>query len=81
MVEAQLFGKPIIAFKAGGALEIIKNGETGIFFDHQTVDSLVNVLANFNENVYNITACRKNALRFTFRAFEQQILQTIKELI
>ncbi len=81
MVEAQAFGKPVIAFKAGGALEIVQEGETGVFFEKQTVDSLAHVLANFNENVYNNKACIKNALRFTFENFEKQLLQTIKEIV
>lgn len=79
MVEAQAFGKPVIAFKAGGALEIIEQGKTGTFFESQTVDALAHVLANFNENVYNNKACRENALRFSFETFKKQLLEAIKK--
>ncbi|HUD04861.1 MAG TPA: glycosyltransferase, partial [Patescibacteria group bacterium] len=70
MVEAQSFGKPVIAYRGGGALDIIKEGVTGTFFDQQTVGSLKQVLKSFNKNSYNTKLCRENAERFTFAQFE-----------
>ncbi len=35
-VEAQAAGRPVLALRAGGALETIREGKTGIFFDAQT---------------------------------------------
>ncbi len=73
MAEAQLFGKPVIAYRAGGALEIVQEGITGTFFDTQTVASLVSVLKSFHEKGYNSEACKRNAKRFTFAQFEKGI--------
>jgi len=39
-LEAQSFYKPVLAFGRGGALETVKQGKTGIFFDKQTEESL-----------------------------------------
>src|SRR3989344_334017 len=42
-LEAQALGKPVIAFKAGGALETVTS-KTGLFFEEQTVDCLVQAI-------------------------------------
>jgi glycosyltransferase involved in cell wall biosynthesis len=78
MVEAQYFGKPVIAFRAGGALDIIKEGKTGEFFNKQTVSSLKAVLEKFENRRYNYKLCRKNALRFSFLHFKKGLLSQIK---
>lgn len=73
MAEAQYFGKPVIAYKAGGALEIVKEGETGVFFDEQNAQALIKVLEKFNERSYNSEACRKNAEKFAFKEFKSKL--------
>ncbi len=78
MAEAQSFGKPIIAFKGGGALDIIQKGVTGEFFENQTPESLIEVLEKFESTSYNSNLCRENALRFSFDNFKKQILEIIK---
>ncbi|MEX1112491.1 MAG: glycosyltransferase, partial [Candidatus Andersenbacteria bacterium] len=39
-LEAAASGKPTIAFRAGGAIETVVDGVTGVFFDEQTPASL-----------------------------------------
>ena len=78
MVEVQLSGKPVIAYGAGGALEIVRNGKTGIFFRYQTVDSLCSVLKKFSDNRYNGMDCKINAKRFSDRAFKKAIIKFLK---
>lgn len=73
MVEAQAFGKPVIAFRGGGALEIIQAGKTGEFFNEQTPESLKQVLKRFNDKSYNTKLCRENAERFSFAQFEKSL--------
>lgn len=46
-IEAMATGTPVIAYKAGGALDYIKEGKTGLFFTEQTVESLCGVLESF----------------------------------
>lgn len=77
MVEAQNFGKPIIAFKKGGALDIVREGITGEFFESQTPESLIKVLEKFNSKSYNSKLCRENAERFSFQNFKSSFLETI----
>jgi len=41
MAEALAAGRPVLAYGRGGALDIVEPGETGLFFQEQTVDCLV----------------------------------------
>lgn len=77
MAEAQAFGKPVIAFKGGGAIDIIKEGITGEFFDKQTPNSLKETLAKFKDSSYNSKLCRENAERFSFEKFKNDLKRFI----
>lgn len=79
MAEANSFGKPVIAYQAGGAKEIIKAGKTGVFFTPQTVSELVSVLKKFNEHDYNSNVCRENAERFSFDHFQNELNSFINQ--
>lgn len=52
IVEAQAAGCPVIAYKAGGALETVIEGRTGLFFEEQSTASLSDVIKRFNELAY-----------------------------
>lgn len=73
MAEAQFFGKPVIAFAAGGALDIVKNGKTGKLFYKQDVEALVNALKSFDESVYNKRDILESAKRFSFEKFRSDL--------
>lgn len=69
-LEAQACGTPVIAYGKGGALEtIVESGpnQTGLFFDHQTVNSLCSAINRFESLDSKIIPedCRKNAIRFS----------------
>lgn len=77
MVEAQSFGKPVLAFRGGGALDIIKEGVTGDFFERQDEEVLEKALEKFNNKRYNAKLCTENALRFSFENFKENLLKEI----
>jgi glycosyltransferase involved in cell wall biosynthesis len=77
MVEAQAHGKPVIAYRKGGATEIVKDGITGEFFDTQTPESLIAVLKSFDHSRYNKNDCIANSQRFSFKQFEKKILEVV----
>jgi len=79
MVEVQLAGKPVIAYKAGGAVEIVQEGVTGVFFNKQTVASLSQVLINFKDSRYNGNDCRKNGRRFSEKKFKTAFMTLLKK--
>lgn len=77
MLEAQSFGKPVIAFKGGGALEIINEGVTGEFFENPTPESLKEVLINFTQSRYNSKNCKEQVRKFSFKEFEQKLINFV----
>jgi glycosyltransferase involved in cell wall biosynthesis len=68
-VQAQAAGRPVIAFKGGGALDTVIPGKTGVFFEEQTVESLAQALQSFDESAYDPAAIRAHALRFDSAVF------------
>lgn len=80
-LEAQSFGKPVIAYKAGGALETIIDGETGIFFEKQTVDSLEKAMRKFNKMQFDKKSCINNATRFNKENFCKEFVKLVKQNI
>ena len=46
-VEAQAAGRPVLAYRAGGALETVVEGRTGWFFDRQEVGGVVEAIQRF----------------------------------
>jgi glycosyltransferase involved in cell wall biosynthesis len=72
-VEAQAAGRPVIAFRGGGALDSVVEGETGMFFDEQTGGSLAEAVTRFEGRSFEPAACRANAARFRPEEFRAQI--------
>ena len=70
-VEALAAGTPVIAYKAGGALDYVVPGQTGEFFEEQTVESLAEALRKFNPSKYNDAAIRKSAEKFSTVNFQK----------
>ncbi len=52
-VEAMAHGKPVLAHKSGGHLETVIDGETGLLFENNTVESLSETLTKFDEMIKN----------------------------
>ncbi|MFC3213695.1 glycosyltransferase [Novosphingobium panipatense] len=48
-VEVMASGRPVIAYRKGGALDTVIDGQTGIFFDDQTVASLMDAVSRFED--------------------------------
>lgn len=86
-VEAQACGTPVIAFGKGGALETVqglnKPNPTGVFFDHQTIESLQTAIHIFETNADKCTPanCTQNAARFNPEQFKASLLSFVQEKI
>ena len=72
-VEAQACGRPVIAFRSGGALESIVESKTGVFFDEQTEASLISTVKKFETMSFESKGIRENALRFDKEVFKKKI--------
>lgn len=78
--EAQAAGVPVIAYSKGGTAEIVKDGETGILFDRQSVKVLKDAIMKFQTLPLNKEACRKNALRFDTKRFQTEFRDYIETM-
>ncbi len=78
-LEAQSCGRPVIAFKAGGALETIVESKTGLFFQSQTAEALIRAVKKFKKMKFAPAACRKNALKFDKEVFKKKFKDYIEE--
>jgi glycosyltransferase involved in cell wall biosynthesis len=76
-LEAQALGKPVIAFKKGGALETVRSGETGYFFDTLTPGSLLAAIEELDKTGYNEKSCHQNAETFS----KEKFIDTFQRLV
>ncbi len=72
-IEAQASGTPVIAFRGGGALETIVEGETGFFYNDAEPGSLMGAIGLFEKNDIDPKKCRSNSLRFDITIFTEKI--------
>lgn len=77
-VEAQAAGTPVIAFGRGAALETVIDNETGLFFEEQTVPSVLNAIKRFEATEFDPIRARENALRFNKERFKNEMTRFIK---
>ncbi|PJE69358.1 glycosyltransferase family 4 protein [Candidatus Shapirobacteria bacterium CG10_big_fil_rev_8_21_14_0_10_38_14] len=71
-LEAQSCGRPIVACKAGGALETVIENKTGLFFEKQNEEELIAAIKKFEKLKFDPKDCRQNALRFNQKEFEKK---------
>ena len=64
-VEAQSAGTPVIALRAGGALESVIENETGLFFDTQSPEALAEAILHFESVSWDSALCRRQAGKFS----------------
>lgn len=88
-VEAQAYGKPVIAYAAGGALEtVVPAGEkgilgypTGVFFPEQTPESLNGAVDRMeaSRGAFEPSLIRQHAMRFDRKRFKSEIMDCLAE--
>lgn len=79
VLEAASCGKPTVAFGAGGALETVKPGVTGLFFREQTADALLTALAHFERRTFDPLLIRRHAEQFSRAVFMQRVGSIVQQ--
>jgi glycosyltransferase involved in cell wall biosynthesis len=79
IVEAQAAGCPVIAYRGGGALETVIDGETGLFFAEQSAGSLIEAVQRFLESdcCFHTDAMTENAHRFSKARFQRSFQEFV----
>jgi glycosyltransferase involved in cell wall biosynthesis len=81
-IEAQAAGCPVIAYKDGGAVETVKENVTGLFFDEQTPESLIDAMNRFEKNEGKFsdrTQFSTHVQQFSKNAFIERVRKIIDE--
>ena len=69
-LEANASGRPVIAYGAGGALETVREGVTGVLFNAQTADALAGGVRRAAATTWDPIAIRRHAESFSATGFE-----------
>ncbi len=80
-VEAQASGKPVIAYKHSGVKESVIDGTTGMLFDDQSEDSLVNCITKFSTIKISSENCHRNSAKFGIKIFEKKFKEEINKIL
>jgi len=80
-VEAQACGTPVIAYRKGGGLETVVDGETGLFFQEQSVESLQDAVRRFEKGSYHFEPLllRRNAEQFSKGRFQREFQKFVED--
>ena len=79
-LEAQALGKPVIAFGKGGALETVTS-KTGLFFEEQTVDCLLQAISKLQNTKIDPQDCRQNVAKYDKEIFKKNFQQAVASLV
>jgi glycosyltransferase involved in cell wall biosynthesis len=80
-VEAMAAGTPVIAYKAGGALDYVEPGITGEFFTEQSAESLAKALQKFAPKKFNSKIIQDMARKFSPAAFRKKFLADLEDFM
>ncbi len=78
-LQAQAAGRPVIAYRGGGALDTVIPGVTGEFFDAMTVESLAGALKRFDAARYSPATMHDHALKFDRAVFDRAITSCVDQ--
>jgi len=77
-LEAMASGRPVIAYRGGGALETVVEGRTGSFFDEQTPESIINIVKTFDPGKFNPIDIKNHAGKFDKEIFKDKIRRCLE---
>lgn len=77
-VEVNSLGRPVVAYAAGGALDTIVDGQSGVLFREPTVISVAEALLKVQDLDWNGARIQQNAMRFDRSVFEQKLAQAVQ---
>lgn len=78
-VEAMARGKPVVAYGAGGALETVVDGETGVLFDRATARGMATAIERLESLTIEPTVARARALEFDVTVFRRRWQQLLAD--
>ena len=82
-LEAQACGTPVIAYGKGGSLETVVENKTGIFFDEQRAEAVVEAVTRFEsiEDRFDLKEIRNHAERFSIERFQNEFKNFVQKAV
>lgn len=80
-VECMASGRPVVAYAAGGALETVVDGVTGLLFTQPTPACLGAALRTASELVVEPAELQAHAARYDVPVFERRLRQALEEAL
>ncbi|MFI2857945.1 glycosyltransferase [Paenibacillus sp. JSM ZJ436] len=80
-LEVNACGRPIIAYREGGALDTVAAGRTGLFFEEQSVHSLISAMKRFEQQAWDPAAIRRHAQAFSEDVFIRRMQGVIEGML
>ncbi|MGI4788203.1 MAG: glycosyltransferase [Janthinobacterium lividum] len=77
-LECMASGRPVVAFAAGGALETVIDGQTGLLFQSQTADSLAAALMTVSNTEFAPEVLQRYAARFGVSVFKDRMTRFLE---
>lgn len=78
-LEAQACGRPVVAYARGGTLETVVDGSTGVFFENQTPEDLIDAVEKCRQKSWDIQVIRANAQKFSRQRFIDGMAGSIRK--
>jgi glycosyltransferase involved in cell wall biosynthesis len=80
-LESMASGRPVIAYREGGALDTIEENKTGIFFDEQSPEALIEAVKQYKKvrSKFDPEVIRQHAKGFDRSVFEKRFLTFLKD--
>jgi len=79
LVEALACGKPVIAYGKAGATEIVEEEKTGLFFNAQTPQALIQAIKRFENYRFDKDYIRETSLKFSKERFKTNLDNFIQQ--
>ncbi|GIV85475.1 MAG: glycosyl transferase [Candidatus Roseilinea sp.] len=79
-IRAMAYGKPVIAYAGGGALDYVADGVTGTLFHPQTADALVEAVLRHSGVTFAPAEIRRHAEQFSAERFERELSEFLRGL-
>ena len=80
-VESLASGRPVIALGAGGVLETVRAGETGVYYEPGDPVALASAVAGFDPLAVDPAACVAAAQRFAIPRFQHALRRLFEETV
>ena len=80
-VEALASGTPVVAFRVGGALDIVQENVNGVFFDTQDVTAVKQAIIRLQKHAFVPSKVAATAEQFSHAEFERKLRDFIDTVV